>query len=86
MKIVKRCAYCSTNYNLLPTILLTPLYGIVEGWPYRTKVELLEGVKVIMSPTHGTIHVRDGANWWFAGFRIAFKFWRFHYGLEVHYG
>lgn len=28
MKIVKQCAYCGRVYNLLPAILVTPLYVV----------------------------------------------------------
>lgn len=73
MKIAKRCVYCATNYNLLPALLVTPLL----------KMKCLPD----MQPEPGTAmqdpERRD--HWEYAGFRIAFKFWTFHFGLEVHY-
>lgn len=73
MKIVKRCAYCATCYNLLPTVLLTPLH----------RMTCLPD----MQPEN-TDAMRDPErkqHWHRAGFRLALKFWCWHLGIEVHY-
>jgi len=60
MKVVKHCAYCSTTtYNLLPAVLVTPLYTI-KGHPC-----FIAGNR--------------------QGFRLSFKFWTLHLGVEIHY-
>jgi len=68
MRHVKTCAYCAENYNLLPTVLVTPLRGEL----YRTTAEMR-----VHLPYHWhTIPV--------TGFRVALKFWRWHLGWEFH--
>ena len=85
MKIVKTCAYRTTCYNLIPSMLLTPLYSVVNGWPSFTAADMFR-TRVLMSPTHGVVQVpRVAEHWDRSGFRLAFKFACFHYGIEVRY-
>jgi len=73
MKIVKQCAYCGHVYNVLPTILVTPLYSVTE---YETPAPTTD-----IKP--GAAYPKD--YWMRRGFRVALKFWRWHLGWEVHY-
>ena len=73
MKIVKLCFYRTTNYNLLPTVVLTPLH----------RMKCLPDSK----PEHTTA-MRDPErkpHYERVGFRLAFKFICLHLGIEVSY-
>ena len=71
MKIVKQCAYCGHVYNLLPAIMVTPLYRI-------TVVD-----KAIPLADYG--YTKNPGHLVHSGFRLALKFWRFHLGWEIDY-
>lgn len=82
MKIIKRCLYRTNVINLLPSVMVTPLYSVVEGWrpkpmaSYNLARAEWGGVQLDTPPDY----------WYVGGFRIAFKFIRLHAGIEVHYG
>lgn len=82
MKIVKRCVYLGTNYNLLPAVLLTPLYSMTT---YEPPVV----ARKMFAPTSEYVPgkcPKVETYWLRRGFRLAFKFLHFHAGIEVHYG
>ena len=72
MKVAKQCAYCGRVYNVLPAVLVTPLYRVIAIDTPRPLAEITDGPK----RDHHTL----------AGFRLALKWWTFHLGWEVHYG
>jgi len=73
VEIVKQCAYCGRVYNLLPCVLVTPLYRVIG-------CDTPKGSAEIDKRATG-----KKAHWKHAGFRVALKFWRWHLGWEVHY-
>ena len=77
MKITKTCAYRTNYYNLLPTILITPLYSVVVGWPVFTANQAALADQVAYGGPK--------PHWQRAGFLLSFKFACFHAGIEVHY-
>jgi hypothetical protein len=70
MKITKFSAfYDGRFYNLLPAVLLTPLYGhshTPRGGGITEEVYFYCGQRPL------------------SGFRLSLKFWRWHTGVEVH--
>jgi len=82
MKIVKKCLYRATNYNLLPTVLLTPLYSVNKYCPPFSTSD----AKCFPRADWTWYADVPKAHWTKAGFRLAFKFICLHAGIEVHYG
>ncbi len=81
MNIVKKCFYYTSCINLLPSVVVTPLYVIVSGWQPHPLTYFNAQRKA------GNIECMTKPDPWFSlgGFRVAFKFLRFHAGIEVHY-
>lgn len=75
MRLVKICSYCATNINVLPTFLYTPLY---------TEFTELDGKVYGSSPKPVADHTVP-ASMRKSGWRLAFKLWNYHLGIEVHY-
>jgi hypothetical protein len=71
VKVVKQCAYCGQVYNLLPAIMVTPLYRITT----HDRALPLKDYGYAKNPGH-LQH---------SGFRLALKWWRFHLGWEVDF-
>lgn len=78
MKHVKTCRYCATNYNLLPGILLTPLYG--PGHVVKETAD--KQLRHIIG--YGGGAKAQQAVTWLSGFRLALKLWNWHLGWEWH--
>ncbi len=72
MRVSKLCHYCGTTYNLLPAVLVTPLYRITSIDPAPMSLKYFGYTR---NPGHLTV----------SGLRIALKFWRFHLGMEIDY-
>ena len=80
MRIVKQCAYCGHVYNLLPAVLVTPLYRLVnppEWWAGRNPA---------LPRTDWFARQYNSGGLEAGGFRLALKFWRWHLGWEVTRG
>ena len=69
LTIAKTCRFKTTNCNLLPALLLTPLYGEKRITAHTMLAKLPRWYV-------------EQSGW--TGFRLALKFLNLHLGMEVH--
>lgn len=83
MKIVKTCVYRSNTINLLPTLLLTPMYRVCR----TDKPFSMSAANAVRQHNSrlGNVLAKPAPYWTKAGFRLAFKVACLHIGIEVHY-
>jgi hypothetical protein len=70
--------YCATNYNLLPTVLVTPLYND----DHDTREQAEKRLKFAEGYGAG-LHIQRKLLQP-SGFRVALKLWNWHLGWEFH--
>lgn len=75
--IVKRCRYRGDCFNLLPAVLITPLY---QGMTHPRSM-VAPPVWRFAVPKNNVDSERPVNT----GYRVAFKLGWWHYGIEVHY-
>lgn len=75
------CAYRVTHINILPALLWTTMYSVNEYCPMFSQAEYINWGK----RSSERRDVDTPVPYPKAGFRLAFKFLKFHLGTEVRY-